>query len=52
MKKYKNVNLQKLIVLEGFMQNGFQYRNQRIFLRIESCVKIDVQHFLKNLKFL
>ena len=31
------------------MQNGFQNRNQRIFLRRTSCVKIDVQHFLKNL---
>ena len=26
-KNYKNVNLQKLIVLEGFMQNGHQIRN-------------------------
>ena len=48
MKKYKNENLQKLIILEGFMQNGLQNRNQRNFLRIKSCVKIDFRHFLKN----
>jgi len=51
MKNYKNVNLQKLIVLEGFMQNGHYHRNQRIFLRRTSYVKIDFRHFLKNLKF-
>ena len=51
MKDYKNVNLQKLIVLEGFMQNGHYHRNQRIFLRRTSYVKIDFRHFLKNLKF-
>ena len=51
MKIYKNENLQKLIILEGFMQNGLQNRNQRIFLRRTSCVKIDFRHFLKNLKF-
>ena len=51
MNKYENVNLQKLIILEGFMQNGLQNRNQRIFLRRTSCVKIDFRHFLKNLKF-
>ena len=45
MKIYKNENLQKLIILEGFMQNGFQNRNQRIFLRRTSCVKIDFRHF-------
>ena len=45
MKKYKNENLQKLIILEGFMQNGLQNRNQRIFLRRTSCVKIDFRHF-------
>ena len=36
---------QKLIILEGFMQNGLQNRNQRIFLRRTSCVKIDFRHF-------
>ena len=36
MKKYKNGNLQKLIILEGFMQNGYYHRNQRIFLRMKS----------------
>ena len=51
MQIYKNENLQKLIILEGFMQNGFQNRNQRIFLRRTSCVKIDFRHFLKNLIF-
>ena len=50
--KSKNENLQKLIILEGFMQNGFQNRNQRIFLRRTSYVKIGFRHFLKNLKFL
>ena len=44
--QYKNENLQKLIILEGFMQNGLQNRNQRIFLRRTSCVKIDFRHFL------
>ena len=48
MKKYKNENLQKLIILEGFMQNGFQNRNQSIFLRRTSCVKIDFRHFLNK----
>ena len=51
MKTYKNENLQKLISLEGFMQNGFQNRNQRNFLRIKSCVKIDFRHFFKNYDF-
>ena len=44
LKTYKNHNLQKLIVLEGFMQNGLQNRNQRNFLRRTSCVKIDFRH--------
>ena len=46
MKKYKNEDLQKLIILEGFMQNGLQNRNQRNFLRIKSCVRIDFRYFL------
>ena len=43
-KKQKNENLQKLIILEGFMQNGLQNRNQHNFLRIKSCVKINFRH--------
>ena len=45
MKISKNENLQKLIILEGFMQDGLQNRNQRNFLRGTSCVKIDFRHF-------
>ena len=52
MKISKNENLQKLIILEGFMQNGLQNRNQRNFLRRTSCVKTYFRHFLKVLKFL
>ena len=52
MKKYKNENLQKLIILEGFMQNGHYHRNQRIFLRRTSYVKIDFRHSLKTHIFL
>ena len=51
MKTYRNENLQKLIILEGFMQNGLQNRNQRKFLRIESCVKIVFRHLLKKYDF-
>ena len=51
MKKYKNENLQKLIILEGFMQNGYYHRNQRNSLRIKSCVKSDFRYFLKNMIF-
>ena len=51
MKTYKNENIQKLIIFEGFMQNGFQNRNQRIFLRRKSCAKIDFRYFLKNMIF-
>ena len=46
--KYKNENLQKLIILEGFMQNGLQNRNQRNFLRRTSCVKIDFRHVFEK----
>ena len=43
-------NFKKLIILEGFKQNGYYHRNQRIFLRIKSCVKIDFRHFFwKNM---
>ena len=38
-------NLRKIIILECFMQNGLQHRNQRIFSRMKSCVKIDFRHF-------
>ena len=48
MKRYKNVNLQKLIVLEGFMQNGHYHRNQRIFLRIKYCDKIVCGYLLEK----
>ena len=48
MKTYKHENLQKLIILEGFMQNDLQNRNQRIFLRIKSCVKIVVRHLFEK----
>ena len=44
LKNYKDGNLQKLNILEGFMQNGLQNRNQHNFLRIKSCVKIDVRY--------
>ena len=51
-KKYKNENRQKLIILEGFSQNGLQIRNQRIFLRIVALVKIDFRHFFDFYIFL
>ena len=47
----KNENHQKLIILEGFMQNGLQNRNQRNFLRIKSCVTIVFRHVLKDNDF-
>ena len=52
MKTDKKENLQKLIILEGFMQNGLQNRNQRVFLRIKSCVKINFRHFFEKIRFL
>ena len=45
-KKYKNGNRQKHIILDDFSQNGLQIRNQRIFLRIVAPVKIDFGHFV------
>ena len=51
MNTYKNEHLQKLIILEGFMQNGIQNRNHRSVLRIKSCVKIDFVFFLKIIIF-
>ena len=56
-KKYKNFKncqngyLQKLVILEGFMQNGHHHRNQRSLLRIVALVKIDFQHFPKMIFF-
>ena len=49
MKIYKNGNLQKIIISEGFMQNGHYHRNQRICLRIKSCVKIDFRYAFEKL---
>ena len=40
-KNVKNENCQKLIIFEGFRQNGLQIRIQRNFLRISTPVKID-----------
>ena len=51
MKIYKNENLQKLIILEGFMQNGLQNRNQRIFLRRTSCVKSYFRYLFDIFRF-
>ena len=47
MKNVKNENRQKLIIFEGFRQNGLQIRIQRNFLRISTPVKIDFRHFSK-----
>ena len=48
MKNVKNENCQKLIIFEGFRQNGLQIRIQSNFLRISTPVKIDFRHFFKN----
>ena len=51
MQKYENIkneNCQKLIIFEGFRQNGLQIRIQRNFLRISTPVKIDFGHFFEN----
>ena len=47
-KNVKNENCQKLIIFEGFRQNGLQIRIQRNFLRISTPVKIDFRHFFEN----
>ena len=47
-KKYENANRQKLIIFEGFRQNGLQIRIQRNFLRISTPVKIYFRHFFEN----
>ena len=52
MKNNKNENLQKLIILEGFSQNGYHHLFQRIFLRIIAPVKIDFRHFFEYDMFL
>ena len=41
---YQNINLQKLIILEGFRQNGLQIWIQLIFWRIIAPVEIDFRH--------
>ena len=51
-KNIKNENRQKLIIFEGFRQNGLQIRIQRNFLRISTPVKIDFRHFFENDIFL
>ena len=43
-KKCQHENLQKLIILEGFSQNGHHHIFQRIFLRIIAPVKIICRH--------
>ena len=51
-KNEKNENHQKLIILEGFSQNGLQILIQRTFLHITAWSKIDFRHFLKIYVFL
>ena len=51
MKNNKNENHQKLIILEGFSQNGYHHLFQRIFLRIIAPVKIGFRHFFNNIIF-
>ena len=54
-KHVKNVKMEifkKLIILEGFMQNGHHHLFQRIFLRIIAPVKIDFRHFFEYYIFL
>ena len=46
--KCQNENLQKLIILEGFSQNGHHHLFQRIFLRIIAPVKIDFHFFFEH----
>ena len=48
MKNIENENRQKLIIFEGFRQNGLQIRIQRNFLRISTPGKIDFRHFFEN----
>ena len=46
-KTCQNENLQKLIILEGFSQNGHHHLFQRMFLRIIAPVKIDFRYFFE-----
>ena len=48
--KRKKVLWPKLIISEGFRQNGYQIRIQCKKLRISAPVKIDFGYFLKNVK--
>ena len=48
MKNVKNENYQKLIIFEGFRQNGLQIQIQRNFLLISTPVKIDFRHSFEN----
>ena len=45
MDKCQNEHLQKLVIFEGFSQNGHHHLFQRIFLRIIAPVKIVFRHF-------
>ena len=51
-KKCQNENLQKLIIFEGFSQNGHHHLFQRMFLRIIAPVKIDFRYFFEHDIFL
>ena len=51
MKNVKNENRHKLIILEGFRQNGLQIRIQRNFLRISTPVKIIFRHLFEHVIF-
>ena len=44
-KKSQNENHQKLIIFEGFSQNGYHHLFQRIFLRIIALANINFRHF-------
>ena len=44
-KNVKNENRQKLIILEGFSQNGHHHLFQRMFLRIIAPVNNYFRHF-------
>ena len=46
-KKCQNENLQKLIIFEGFSQNGHHHFFQRIFLHIIAPAKVFFRHFFE-----
>ena len=48
----QNENRRKLVIFEGFRQNGLQIRIQRNFLRISTPVKIYFRHFFEHDNFL